>query len=114
MEFKKIRTAAFANDVLKGAKILTTKNSIELHLAKEVSLNTLVLKEKISLGQRVVSFEVTGGNNLEFFNPICKGTTIGHKRILQFPTQKLKYIRIKFTETKAPPIIAGVAGYLVK
>lgn len=114
MEFKKIRTAAFANDVLKGAKILTTKNSIELHLAKEVSLNTLVLKEKISLGQRVVSFEVTGGNNLEFFSPICKGTTIGHKRILQFPTQKLKYIRIKFTETKAPPIIAGVAGYLVK
>jgi alpha-L-fucosidase len=84
-----------------------------LHLTKEVSLNTLVLKERISAGQRIVSFEVSGGNNLKQFESITKGTTIGHKRILQFPTQKIKYLRIKFTETKASPILAGVEGYLV-
>jgi alpha-L-fucosidase len=113
MNFKKIRDAAFATNVLKGATLLKTKNSIELHLEKEVSLNTLVLKEKISAGQRIVSFEVSGGNNLKQFESITKGTTIGHKRILQFSTQKIKYLRIKFTETKASPILAGVEGYLV-
>lgn len=113
MNFKKIRDEAFANNVLKNAKTLITKDAIEIHLAKEVSLNTLLLKEKISLGQRVVRFEITGGNDLKQFNPITKGTTIGHKRILQFPTQKLKYIRIKFTQYKASPILDEVAGYLM-
>jgi alpha-L-fucosidase len=71
------------------------------------------LKEQISLGQRVVKFEVSGGNNLEQFQKITEGTTIGHKRILKFPSQKLKYIRIKVTESKATPLISSIEGYNV-
>ena len=112
MNFKKIREEAFASNVLKGANILTTKDFIEIHLANEVSLNTLVLKEKITWGQRVVRFEITGGNDLKKFDPIVSGTTIGHKRILQFPTQKLKYLRIQFTQYKAIPIMGDTEGYL--
>ena len=112
MSFKKIREEAFANNILKGANILRTKEFIEIHLANEVSLNTLVLKEKINLGQRVVRFEITGGNDINKFDPIVAGTTIGHKRILQFPTQKLKYLRIKFTQYKAIPILGDIEGYL--
>ena len=113
MQFKQIRDQAFANDVFKSAKILRTKNSIEAHLAQEVELNTIVIKEDISKGQRIVKFEVSGGNNLKQFNKIAEGTTIGHKRILTFPKQKLKYIRIHVTESKAIPIISSVAGYNV-
>jgi alpha-L-fucosidase len=112
MSFKKIREEAFANNILKGANILRTKEFIEIHLANEVSLNTLVLKEKINLGQRVVRFEITGGNDINKFDPIVAGTTIGHKRILQFPTQKLKYLRIKFNQYKAIPILGDIEGYL--
>jgi len=111
MQFKNIRDLAFKENVFKNAKILRTKNSIELHFNKEVAFNTLVLKEQISLGQRVVKFEVSGGNNLEQFQKITEGTTIGHKRILKFPTQKMKYIRIKVTESKATPLISSVEGY---
>ena len=99
-------------DELKEANILTTKDFIEIHLANEVSLNTLVLKEKITWGQRVVRFEISGGNDLKKFDPIVSGTTIGHKRILQFPTQKLKYLRIQFTQYKAIPIMGDTEGYL--
>jgi alpha-L-fucosidase len=113
MQFKQIRDQAFANDVFKTAKILRTKNSIEAHLTQEVELNTIVLKEDISKGQRIVKFEVSGGNNLKQFNKITQGTTIGHKRILTFPKQKLKYIRIHVTESKAIPILSSVAGYNV-
>ena len=113
MNFKKIRDEAFANNVLKGAKVLKTKDAIEIHLANEISLNTLILKEKISQGQRVVAFEITGSDNLKMYDPIISGTTIGHKRILQFPTKKLKYLRIKITKYKATPIISDVEGYLV-
>ncbi len=113
MQFKNIREKSFANNVFKSAKIFRTKNSIEAHLSKEVQLNTIVLKEDISKGQRVVKFEVSGGNNLEYFTKITEGTTIGHKRILTFPTQKLKYIRIKVVESKADPIITALEGYNV-
>jgi alpha-L-fucosidase len=113
MNFKKIRDEAFANNVLKGAKVLKTKDAIEIHLAKETSLNTLVLKEKISQGQRVVAFEITGSDDLKMYDPIISGTTIGHKRILQFPTKKIKYLRIKITKYKATPIISDIEGYLV-
>jgi alpha-L-fucosidase len=111
MQFKKIRDEAFAKNVFKGAKILKTKNSIEVHLNKEVNVNALVLKEDIQWGQRVIRFEVSGGNNLEHFEMIASGTTIGHKRIIKFPLQKLKYLRIKFIEAKATPLLLGVEGY---
>lgn len=114
MEFKQIRDKAFANDVFKTAKILRTKNSIEAHLTQEVELNTIVIKEDISKGQRIVKFQVTGGNDLKQFHKITEGTTIGHKRILTFPKQQLKYIRIHVTEYKAIPILSTVAGYNVQ
>ena len=97
----------------KNAKLLYTNNSVEVHLDKPVAFNSIQLKEKISLGQKVVKFELSGGNDLKQFQPIAKGTTIGHKRILQFPTQNIQYIRIHFTEYKAKPILTDISGYLI-
>ena len=86
---------------------------MEVHLDKPATFNSIVLKEKISVGQRVVKFEISGGNDLKQFNPITKGTTIGHKRIIQFPNQSVKYIRVNITESKAKPIISDISGYLI-
>jgi alpha-L-fucosidase len=113
MDFRKIRDQAFKTNVFKNAKWLTTKNSIEIHLEKPANFNAIVLKEKISLGQRVVKFEISGGNSVKQFYPIASGTTIGHKRIIRFPSQNIKYIRVKFTEYKAKPIISDISAYLM-
>ena len=113
MEFKRIRENAFRNNVLSNAKIIKTKNTIEIQLTKGMLMNTIVLKEDISKGQRVVKFEVSGGNNLKQFQLITKGSTIGHKRIIQFHNQNFKYYHIKITESKATPIISAIEGYLV-
>jgi len=113
MDFKKIRDNAFANNLFKNAKLLYTNNSVEVHLDKPVLFNSIMLKEKISLGQRVVKFEISGGNDLKQFQPITQGTTIGHKRIIQFPTQNIRYIRVKFAEYKAKPILSDISGYLI-
>ena len=113
MDFKKIRDKAFANNLFRNAKLLYTDNSVEVHLDKPVAFNSIQLKENISLGQKVVKFEISGGNDLKQFQPIAKGTTIGHKRIIQFPTQNIQYIRIHFTEYKAKPILTDISGYLI-
>ena len=112
MDFKKIKDAAFKNNLFKNAKILRTKNSIEIHLKEAVEINAIQLMEAISLGQRVVKFEISGGNTLKQFETIAKGTTIGHKRIITFPTKKLKYFRVNITESKATPIVSDISGYL--
>lgn len=112
MDFKKIRAAAFKNNLFKNARILRTNNSIEVHLKEAVEINAIQLMETISQGQRIVKFEISGGNNLEKFETFAKGTTIGHKRIITFPTQILKYFRVKITESKATPILSEVSGYL--
>jgi len=65
------------------------------------------------LGQRVIQFDVNGSSNSKDFKTIASGTTIGHKRIIQFPTQTLKMIRIKLNEYKAQPLISSIKGYLI-
>jgi alpha-L-fucosidase len=112
MDFKKIKDAAFKNNLFKNAKNLRTNNSIEIHLKEAVEINAIQLMEAISLGQRVVKFEISGGNDVKKFETLAKGTTIGHKRIITFPTQKLKYFRIYISESKATPMISEVSGYL--
>jgi len=112
MDFKKIRDAAFKTNLFKNARILRTNNSIEIHLKEAVEINAIQLMEAISMGQRIVKFEISGGNDVKKFETFANGTTIGHKRIITFPTQKLKYFRIKITESKATPMISEVSGYL--
>ncbi|MSP07686.1 MAG: glycoside hydrolase family 29 (alpha-L-fucosidase) [Chitinophagaceae bacterium] len=112
MDFKKIKDAAFKNNLFKNAKIIRTNNSIEIHLKEAVEINALQLMEEISKGQHVVKFEISGGNDVKKFETLAKGTTIGHKRIITFPTQKLKYFRIYISESKATPMISEVSGYL--
>jgi alpha-L-fucosidase len=112
MQFKEIRENAFKKNLFKNARILRTGSSVEIHLKSPTTLNALVLQEAISMGQRVVKFEITGGNSVKKFYPISSGTTIGHKRIIQFPAQKIQYIRVHITEAKATPIISNVEGYL--
>ena len=113
MDFKRVRENAFRKNILSNAKIIKTKNAIEIQLLNGSPINTIVLKEDISKGQRVVKFEVSGSNDLKQFQTIAKGSTIGHKRIIQFHTQNFKYYRVKITESKASPIISAVEGYLV-
>jgi len=113
MQFKAIRDAAFQKNIFKNQRQLRTANSVEIHLSSAKEINTLVLKEAISMGQRVVRFEISGGNDLKQFDRLAEGTTIGHKRIIQFPNQKVKYIRVKITESKATPILSDVEGYLL-
>jgi len=112
MDFKRIKDNAFKTNLFKNAKVLRTKNSVEIHLKAPVEINAIQLKEILSFGQRVIQFEISGGNTVKLFTPIAKGTTIGNKRIITFPTHKLKYIRILIKEAKATPILGDISGYL--
>ena len=114
MDFRKIRTDAFKTNLFKNAVTKLSKNEITIDLANPVTLNTLQLQEQIQFGQRVVRFEIYAGDKAQDLKKIAASTTIGRKKLIQFPTVTAKYFKVKITETKASPVMGAVAGYFIK
>ncbi|MFM2146300.1 MAG: hypothetical protein RL732_1136 [Bacteroidota bacterium] len=137
MDFRTKREAFYAHPLAQGAKVkaaVTRKGTtpaaltdglaatfwaapedalqpwVEIDLGSPQAFNTVVLEEAIQFGQRVSAFTVSAGDGKNA-NVIAQGTTIGHKRILQFPEQVSSRIRIQFTGFKAAPVIKGIGVY---
>lgn len=114
MDFRKIRQQAFSIDLFYYASVSFTDNGMKIHIKQPVKLNAIQLKEKIEFGQRVISFEVKAGSNAQDAVKIFEGTTIGHKRIIQFPTTTANFFEINILSTKATPLLFPASGYLIK
>jgi alpha-L-fucosidase len=87
-----------------------TKASLVIDLGKPTVFNRFLVQEYIRLGQRVKSFTVEAlvdGN----WKEITKGTTIGYKRILRFPSVKATKVRLNITDSKSCPTISNVGIY---
>jgi alpha-L-fucosidase len=80
---------------------------IELEMATPQTFNTISLEEYIEYGQRVSAFTVDVWDG-EKFVEVTKGTTIGKKRIIQFPVQTSAKIRVHITQSKANPVISAI------
>ena len=85
---------------------------LDIRFNKITELNCIRLKEPLQNGQRVASFtiELLNGNKLL---SSLEQTTIGHQRILTFPTQAVTRIRIKITNARADPLISGIAAFKI-
>ena len=81
--------------------------SIELDLGAMKSFNTILLQEYIELGQRIKSFTVQVDDGYGY-KPVASGTTIGYKRILQFPEVYARKVKVTITDSKAPPTLSVI------
>ena len=94
--------------------------SLTLDFGKPVTFNRLMLKEQLSLGQRVRSFSVealvdglwTPLSDCISEEPERSMTTIGRKRILCFQNTTATSVRINILDAKASPALNGVGLYL--
>ena len=87
-----------------------TKASLTIDLGKPAAFNRFLVQEYIRLGQRVKEFSVEAlidGNWIK----LAKGTTIGYKRILLFPTVRAAKIRFNITDSKSCPVISDIGIY---
>lgn len=85
--------------------------SITVDLGKPTQLNRIVLQEYIALGQRIGTFFVQYWDGKEF-KLLDQQTTIGHKRILAFPTITSSKIKVVIAEPKADPVLSEIGIYL--
>lgn len=114
MDFKKVREAAFKTNLFKSAITKNNKNEIDICLTAAVTINSIQLQEQIKFGQRVIRFEIYAGDKEADMKKIASSTTIGRKKIIQFPTTTAKCFKVKIIETKARPVMGAVAGYFIK
>lgn len=83
---------------------------VEINLGKACTFNTLVLREAIDKGQNIASFtvEVRGKGA---WREIARSTTVGARKILLFPEQHARKIRIRIRSSKNMPALSEVEIY---
>lgn len=77
------------------------------------AVNTVVLQEDISKGQRVEAFDVEAMVDGEW-RKVAGGTTIGHKRILRFPETTATAVRVNVSDSRGKANLAPVEAYLIE
>lgn len=117
--FKKMIDEVFKTNLAEKAKKKTSGDETIIDFGKPTAFNRFLAEEEISQGQRVKEFSlealvdgewqqlkdalVDNGNGL---------TTIGHRRIICFPTVKATKLRFTITAAKCQPIIKKLGVYL--
>ena len=87
-----------------------TQADLELDFGQPTAINRLLLQEFIPLGQRVQAFSVEAFLE-DRWQQLDSQTTIGYKRILQFPTVETTALRIRIQKSKGPVTIRNVEVY---
>ena len=89
-----------------------TQEDIILTWDKPVTINSVVIKEDISKGQRVENFQLRKRGDDVRVNVIYNGTTIGHKKIcmLDKPCQT-DQLTLNITSSRAEPCILPIEVY---
>jgi hypothetical protein len=91
---------------------LQVKDRITIRLQNPTTLNAIQLGEAIEFGQHVRSFTVTMKTLDEIFSTTIHGTTIGHKRILVFPTvKKISLIEIVIDDANSDVVLNGISAF---
>jgi len=120
--FKKMIDEVFKNNLVKevfSPRLQERSGEVTLTFNTPTAFNRFLAEEDISQGQRVKKFSLEAEVNGQW-QPLKDAlvedgdglTTIGHRRIICFPTVTATRLRFKITDTKCEPIIKHLGVYL--
>lgn len=135
--FKKYRDESFADNLFKNMQVGYTtpsgkavtksfsngfsekyintgggNNIITVQPGKEATINCLLLKEYLPLGQSIKQFKCLLKKGDDIVKTIG-GTTIGHKRLLTFDATAVTAVDIVIEDTKGNALISDIAAYRI-
>ena len=89
-----------------------TSASFTVYFRRDREVSKVLLQEYIPLGQRVREFSVECrlGDTGEW-KEVCRGTTIGYKRIMRFDPVMASEVRFNIIDSYACPLISNVSIY---
>ncbi len=106
-EFGKVITQTFSKQL---GQTSGRGNSLELVLPSQSLINQIVLMEDIRSGERIRNYHVEGKTD-SGWKTLCRGISVGHKRIQKFTPVRVEMIRLICTESSAEPRILSLAVY---
>ncbi len=83
---------------------------IQIQLPRRERLGYLVIKENITMSQRIESFAVDVSEN-GCFREIYRGTTVGYKRIVPLEDTETDCVRIRITDSRVAPTVSFIGVY---
>lgn len=84
---------------------------LEIDLGSSVAFNVIRLQEATSMGQRVIAYHVEYLKDGEWI-AVCRGTTIGHKKLDWIETIEAQVLRVYIDAAKVEPLIASFGLHL--
>ena len=117
--FNKMIHEVLKTDLAANAKKHTKNNETIIDFGKPTAFNRFVAEEDIRYGQRVKKFSLEAEINGKW-QPLKDAlveqgdglTTIGHRRIICFPTVNATRLRLTILDAKCQPIIKRTSVYL--
>jgi len=85
---------------------------LALALPRPQRIDHVVVMEDIAAGERIREYVVEGLVPGNTWQPLCAGTSIGHKRIHQFAPTEVASIRLRAGRSVAPPVVRSLEAYL--
>ena len=117
--FKKMIDEVFRENLADKARVRHEGASTVLRFREPVRFNRFLAEEDIALGQRVKKFTLEAlvdGEWMPLQDELAENgdglTTIGHRRIICFPTVTASQFRFTVTDSKAKPVIKKLGLYL--
>lgn len=80
--------------------------ALYLNLLDSLSFNVLHIQEPIHMGQRIIEFHFDILNDKGVWRTVVKGSTVGYRRILRFPTVESQFLRLVIEKSRADPLIS--------
>ena len=117
--FKKMIDEVFRKNLAEKARRQTKGDETVIDFGKPTTFNRFLVEEDIRYGQRVKKFKLEAevdGQWQQLKDALVENgdglTTIGHRRIICFPTVNATKLRFTIVDTKCGPIIKKLGVYL--
>ena len=117
--FKSMIDEVFKENLVDKARVSRKGLTTTISFRRPTNFNRFVAEEDIALGQRVKKFTLEAfvdGAWQPLTDELVEDgdglTTIGHRRIICFPTVKASKLRFTIVDTKAEPVIKKIGLYL--
>jgi alpha-L-fucosidase len=142
LEFRHYLDSAFATDLFRGVSAKTTDTrgndprfgtenladgredtywaandscrsaTLEFLLPRSTPINCVMIQEYVPLGQRVRGFSLDI-RDADGWKEVFHGTTIGYKRLLRFPLQNARDVRVSILSARASPLLSTVSAFRI-
>jgi alpha-L-fucosidase len=95
------------------AQVSGRGDRIDLPLPHPTVINFVMIQEDISRGQKIRSYQVEGLVH-GIWKPLCRGQSVGEKRIQQFDAARVSAIRLLITQSVGTPVVRKLAVFHIR